>query len=422
MKTTYEDNVLTMTLTGRLTAEVSDATMEDLRKESLAHPEVREIYLDLRDLSYISSAGLRVLLTLQNETKIKLHVENVNDEVMDIFQTTGFTELMHVRKPFRNVSLDHAHLIGRGRVGAVYRLDAERVIKVCFDRSGSTLARIDRDRDISQALFLKGIPTAIPFDVVITPEGYGVIYELLEGENILQYIYSHPHMVDRVALKIGRLLRKLHTTDASELRLPDSDDILKKQLGVLAMMLPEDKKGRVEEFMGRIPKRTTLVHGDLNMGNIMIIDKGGEEEPEPLLIDIADVMTGHPVFDFQTIYQSAASADQAFLGTPVEEMIAQMAYRMEQSAPELFGGALKGESGSLVSCSGTYWRNLIRGYFDITEEKDLEEADAILCEAGRSTFLRPSKKEGKAGEVMDLILRVFTDHMDELDRLFDLNW
>ncbi len=422
MEVKFEDRILTITLEGRLTAERSDEITAGFKKAASDHPDAEQIYLDFKEISYISSAGLRALLLFQKETGIKLHLENVADEVMDIFQTTGYTELMHIRKPFKELTVDKTKLIGRGRVGAVYRLDDERVIKVCFDKSGSTLAKIDRDRDISQALFLKGIPTAIPYDVVITDEGYGVIYELLEGESILKYIYTHPDKLKIVVPKIGKLIRKLHTTEAGDLKLKNSNELVKKQLSLLLDMVPEDKKEKLKDFIDHIPERSTLVHGDLNMGNVMIMDKGDGTEPWPLLIDIADVMTGHPIFDFQGIYLSAASADRAFTGTPVGEMSRQMALQMEMSSAELFGDSLKENSGALVRYSELYWKELIKGYFDIENESDLAEADECLCEIGRSSFLRPSKKEGKGGGVMNIILDVFVNNMDKLDRLFDLNW
>ncbi|MCR4990879.1 MAG: phosphotransferase [Lachnospiraceae bacterium] len=418
----YDDFILTVTLEGRLTAERYDEIAACFKKAASDHPDAGQIYIDFKQISYISSAGLRALLMLQKQTGIKLHLENVADDVMDIFQTTGYTELMHIRKPFKELTVDKSKLIGKGRIGAVYRLDEERVIKVCFDKSGSTLAKIDRDRDISQALFLKGIPTAIPYDVVITDEGYGVIYELLEGESILRYIYTHPEKLKVVVPKIGKLIRKLHTTDAGDLKLKNANDLVKKQLSLVLNMVPEEKMEKLKDFIDHIPERTTLIHGDLNMGNIMIMDKGDGTEPEPLLIDIADVMTGHPIFDFQGIYLSAASADRAFSGTPVGEMSKQMALQMEMTSAELFGESLKDNSGALVRYSELYWQELIKGYFDIENDEDLIKADECLCEIGRSSFLRPSKKEGKGGEVMDIILDVFVNNIDKLDRLFDLNW
>ena len=59
---------------------------------------IRELILDLKDLEYISSMGLRVILELQKRMKEqgKMKVVNVNDTVMEIFKMTGFTKFMTI--------------------------------------------------------------------------------------------------------------------------------------------------------------------------------------------------------------------------------------------------------------------------------------------------------------------------------------
>ena len=57
---------------------------------------VKDLVLDLKDLEYISSAGLRVLLSAQKQMqKIgSMKVKNVCEEVMDVFEMTGFADIL----------------------------------------------------------------------------------------------------------------------------------------------------------------------------------------------------------------------------------------------------------------------------------------------------------------------------------------
>ena len=57
---------------------------------------VKDLVLDLKDLEYISSAGLRVLLSAQKKMqKIgSMKVKNVCEEVMDVFEMTGFADIL----------------------------------------------------------------------------------------------------------------------------------------------------------------------------------------------------------------------------------------------------------------------------------------------------------------------------------------
>ena len=80
-------------IVGRLdttTAPMLDKTInEDLQ-------EVETLVLDLKGLEYISSAGLRVLLSAQKKMqKIgSMKLQNVCEEVMEVFEMTGFADIL----------------------------------------------------------------------------------------------------------------------------------------------------------------------------------------------------------------------------------------------------------------------------------------------------------------------------------------
>lgn len=61
---------------------------------------VSELVLDLANLEYVSSAGLRVLLALhrQMSSRGKMPVKNVNTGVMEVFEMTGFANILSIEK------------------------------------------------------------------------------------------------------------------------------------------------------------------------------------------------------------------------------------------------------------------------------------------------------------------------------------
>ena len=80
-------------LTGRLdtiTAPALDASINECSEYT------KNLVLDLKNLEYISSAGLRVLLSAQKKMqKIgSMKVKNVCEEVMEIFEITGFADIL----------------------------------------------------------------------------------------------------------------------------------------------------------------------------------------------------------------------------------------------------------------------------------------------------------------------------------------
>ena len=86
-----EDKKLTITLEGKLDTNTSpelDSKINEL-------DEMEEVVIDMKKLDYISSAGLRVLLSMQKimNKQGKMTITNVCDNVMDIFEVTGFSDI-----------------------------------------------------------------------------------------------------------------------------------------------------------------------------------------------------------------------------------------------------------------------------------------------------------------------------------------
>ena len=87
---------LWVTLEGRLDSNTSPE-MECSVKESIEG--MTEIVLNFDKLTYVSSAGLRVLLALQQATagKSSMYIVNCNDDIKDIFEMTGFLDILELR-------------------------------------------------------------------------------------------------------------------------------------------------------------------------------------------------------------------------------------------------------------------------------------------------------------------------------------
>ncbi len=92
---TTENNSLTYTLTGRLDTLTAPELELDLNG---ALDGVTELVFDLNDLDYLSSAGLRVLLTAQKRmnTQGAMRVRNVNETIREIFDVTGFSDILTI--------------------------------------------------------------------------------------------------------------------------------------------------------------------------------------------------------------------------------------------------------------------------------------------------------------------------------------
>ena len=88
------------TLNVRLSGRLDTSTAPELQNSISADlEEVNELVMDLKELDYISSAGLRVLLSAHKKMSSKggMTVINVSETVMEVFDITGFSEILVIK-------------------------------------------------------------------------------------------------------------------------------------------------------------------------------------------------------------------------------------------------------------------------------------------------------------------------------------
>ena len=90
-----EGSSMEVKLSGRLDTTTAPQ-LEEVVKAELAGKE--SLIFDLADLEYISSAGLRVLLSAQKimNNQGSMTVKNVSEEVNEIFEVTGFADILTI--------------------------------------------------------------------------------------------------------------------------------------------------------------------------------------------------------------------------------------------------------------------------------------------------------------------------------------
>ena len=88
-------NVLEVALDGRLDTMTSPELEKELNEQL---DEAEALVFDFANVEYISSAGLRVLLSAHKKmvTKGGMTVKNVNEIVREVFEVTGFTDILNI--------------------------------------------------------------------------------------------------------------------------------------------------------------------------------------------------------------------------------------------------------------------------------------------------------------------------------------
>lgn len=284
------------TLTLYLEGELNSYNADNIEKEIdniLKEQSFDKLVLDFTRISYISSAGLRIVLKLKQKYN-NVSIIETSLEVYDIFQMTGFTNIMEIKKGLKRVYISGAEVVGTGYYSTVYRVDKDTIIKV-FNRV-SDPAQIERELTLAKEAFVLGIPTAISYDIVRVEDKLGVRFEMLDCESLKNMVLKYPDRLHEFLDKYAHLLKQMNTTECNSPIVPDMKQAYLTKLGKIEEYLPKDAYAKLVKMFKAIPERKTLIHGDCHFKNIMV------QKDELLLIDMDTLSVGYPIFELAALY------------------------------------------------------------------------------------------------------------------------
>lgn len=286
--------VLILYFSGRVDT-VTSGPAEERIKAFRAENRYEGVIIDAEELTYISSAGLRVVLRLRKEEP-ELKIINASPEVYDILEMTGFTEMLPVEKAYRRLTVEGCEVIGKGSNGEVYRLDEDTIIKVYLNPEA--LQDIKRERELARKAFVLGIPTAIPYDVVKVGDTYGSVFELLNARSLTNILDSEPDRFDEVVDIYVDLLKKIHSTTVKKEDMPCMKDTVRRWVADVRNILDAGTWEKLNALVEAVPDNYHMIHGDYHTKNVMV------QNGEVLLIDMDTLCYGDPVFEFASVFNA----------------------------------------------------------------------------------------------------------------------
>ena len=296
MNVTYriDKDILYIAIEGRIDASNAAQAEEKIFAIKNDNPGKHTV-IDADNLEYISSAGLRVILRLRKEEP-KLAIINVAPDVYEVFDMTGFTDMVTVEKAYQRMSVDGCEFIAKGANGAVYRYDAETILKTYFAKDA--LPEIKQERENARRAFVLGINTAIPYGIVRVGDGYGTVTELLNATSVTKLIRNNPDDLSEAVKYYIDMLKSIHATEVEDGEVPDMKEIALDWARFVSAHIPEEQGKKLISLIEAVPKQNTLMHGDYHTNNIMV------QNGEPLLIDMDTLCMGHPVFELGSMFNA----------------------------------------------------------------------------------------------------------------------
>ena len=296
MDVTYriDKDILYIAVEGRVDASNAADAEKKIFEIKNTNPD-KHVVLDADKLEYVSSAGLRVILKLRKEAP-KLAIINVIPEVYEVFDMTGFTDMVTVEKAYKRMSVEGCEFIAKGANGAVYRYDNETILKTYFAKDA--LPEIKQERENARRAFILGINTAIPYGIVRVGDSYGTVTELLNAESVTHMIRKDPEHLEQPVKYYIDMLKNIHATEVEPGQVPDMKQTALAWADFVSEHIPEEQGKKLRALVEAVPQRNTLLHGDYHTNNIMV------QNGEPLLIDMDTLCMGHPVFELGSMFNA----------------------------------------------------------------------------------------------------------------------
>ncbi|MBQ7995258.1 MAG: STAS domain-containing protein [Bacilli bacterium] len=292
MEATLTNNVLTLKLVG----EINSLNSEDVAKEieeDLKDKQFDSLVFDFEGVTYISSAGLRIVLRYKQRYK-NLSIINVSLEVYDVFSMTGFTSMMNISKALTKIKVYPSQIIGDGYFSTVYRIDKDTIIKV-FKRADN-ISSVEKEMALAKEAFILGIPTAITFDIVDVDGKFGVRFEMLDSISLRDAFRDQKDNFDKLCKQYAELLKTINTTEVTDEKIPSTKYQWLQKIEAASSYFTEEENDLLLDLFNKIPDGKTFVHGDCHVKNILI------QNDELFLIDMETLSRGDKIFELAGIY------------------------------------------------------------------------------------------------------------------------
>lgn len=384
MKYTTNEGTLTIKLNEHMGPDNSNGTEREILTILKNNP-CDQLVLDAENLEYISSSGLLVLLRLFKDEARNLKIVNVSLRVYEIFEMSGLNRMIDIQKQMRSITVNGCPVVGWGFFGTVYRLDEDTVVKVYKDGENS-IPVIRKEMTRARQAFVRGIPTAIPLDIVRVEDQYASVFEMLDAKNCNDLVVNNPDVLDELIPRCAEFLKHLHSLEMKPGELPSARDIYLEKMTEYASFLKKDVYERFRELLEEMPEDLHFLHGDAQLKNIMI-SSGGLK-----VIDMDKICVGNPVFEFASLY------------------VDYVAYNEDDPEDSLIFMGIDKETALKI------YRNTLRAYMGDLDDEVWEKIEKKIHAVACFRFLEILLIEQKdlQSSLKDLQIRHTAEHLEEL--------
>ncbi|NND74802.1 MAG: aminoglycoside phosphotransferase family protein [Ilumatobacter sp.] len=178
-------------------------------------------------------------------------------------------------------------LLARGNTSDVYAVGADAVVKV--PRPGVPVHWTDVEAELASAAHDLGLPTPMVLDVIDVAGRRSIVFERVEGPSMAEELVASPQRCDEMARSMAAVQTDFHRAIAPDSMPTVADRVSEKIAG--ADELGVDERASASELLGGLDGGTSICHGDVHPGNILVGAQG------LMVIDWFDAAAGPPIAD-----------------------------------------------------------------------------------------------------------------------------
>jgi uncharacterized protein (TIGR02172 family) len=200
-------------------------------------------------------------------------------------------------EPIR-IDLNDYERTGEGANGASYnhKTDKSVMLKMYFRNFDAAKLELE----VAQKVYDMGIPTPEPGDLVTDGEKMGIRFRRIEGKkSYSRACGDNPEKTEEYAREFAQLCKRLHATHVDTAKFESVKDRFYKMLADNPDFTPEQKQ-KIHDFIAAAPDADTALHGDLQFGNGIFVEKDGVRKQ--YFINLGDFSYGYYMFDLGMVY------------------------------------------------------------------------------------------------------------------------
>ncbi|MBE6134109.1 MAG: HD domain-containing protein [Erysipelotrichaceae bacterium] len=302
-------------------------------------------YLDFENVAGVDVESVRALYRLAENGR-RYFIRNANTNVSYFFYSLGVTDLISITEKPREIDINDYEVSGDGYTAISYNhKDGDTMMKLYAPFISPE--EVEKEKIMATRALTLGVNTPLCIELITYHKQWGVVFERIKGKrSIARAISEEPERIEEFMNLYTDAVKKLHKTNCDTTLFPPVTKSYLSELEKAKEHFTDEEYVKTVNFIKEHGDKTTCIHGDLHIGNVLITDNN-----DVLFIDMADFAYGDPYFDVGILYVMTHLLS--------EEQMLRLYHNNKKTMEEV-------------------WVLFAKRYFDVTTEEEISAIEDFI--------------------------------------------